>query len=188
MEQLKEQDARFIVHHEVTEDKLVHLDKGLRMIGFLSRGRQIVTALCLLSVLTFILAYFADGVLRVVSAAVGLLSFLLAACCLYSFFREGHYAKKEIKRQFANRAGKERACWEYRFYDQCYEVVGRHELSHVKYSYIGRVLNLSGMLVLVEKGNVVRYFMQKDLTKGDGEGLRRFLEEKCQRPVETVRI
>lgn len=188
MEQLKEQDARFIVHHEVTEDKLLHLEKGVRIIGFQSRGRRVVIALCLLSVFTFILAYVSDSVLRIVSAAIGLVSLLLAVCCLYSFFREWHYAKKEIKRQFANLAGREKACWEYRFYDQCYEVVGLHELSHVKYSYIGRVLNLSGMLVLVEKGNVVRYFMQKDLTKGDGEGLRQFLEKKCKRPVETVRV
>ena len=36
MELNREEDARFLVHHQVTEKKLLHLEKGVRKLGFQS--------------------------------------------------------------------------------------------------------------------------------------------------------
>ena len=39
MELRNEKDARFIIRHHVTEEKLLHLEKGVRKLGFQSGGR-----------------------------------------------------------------------------------------------------------------------------------------------------
>ena len=40
MELNREEDARFLVHHQVTEKKLLHLEKGVRKLGFQSGGNR----------------------------------------------------------------------------------------------------------------------------------------------------
>ena len=86
--------------------------------------------------------------------------------------RDRFDAKKTIHLQYE--AGKKdmNYDWEYRFFDDCYEVIGKNEASRVCYSNLGRILEFTGMLVLVEKGNVVRYFMEEDVEKGTAEELR----------------
>lgn len=42
MELNREEDARFLVHHQVTEKKLLHLEKGVRKLGFQSGGNRIL--------------------------------------------------------------------------------------------------------------------------------------------------
>lgn len=56
------------------------------------------------------------------------------------------------------------------------------------YSNLGRILEFTGMLVLVEKGNVVRYFMEEDVEKGTAEELREFLERKSGTKTEFVSV
>ena len=43
MELRNEKDARFIIRHHVTEKKLLHLEKGVRKLGFQSGGKRIMT-------------------------------------------------------------------------------------------------------------------------------------------------
>ena len=38
-----EKDARFIIRHHVTEEKLLHLEKGVRKLGFQSGGKRIMS-------------------------------------------------------------------------------------------------------------------------------------------------
>ena len=45
MELNKEENARFLVHHQVTEKKLLHLEKGVRKLGFQSGGNRILAGL-----------------------------------------------------------------------------------------------------------------------------------------------
>ena len=40
MELRNEKDARFIIRHHVTEEKLLHLEKGVRKLGFQSGGKR----------------------------------------------------------------------------------------------------------------------------------------------------
>lgn len=43
MELRNEEDARFIIRHHVTEEKLLHLEKGVRKLGFQSGGKRIMS-------------------------------------------------------------------------------------------------------------------------------------------------
>ncbi len=43
MELRNEKDARFIIQHHVTEEKLLHLEKGVRKLGFQSGGKRIMS-------------------------------------------------------------------------------------------------------------------------------------------------
>ena len=45
MELNKEENARFLVHHQVTEKKLLHLEKGVRKMAFQSGGNRILAGL-----------------------------------------------------------------------------------------------------------------------------------------------
>ena len=49
MELNREEDARFLVHHQVTEKKLLHLEKGVRKLGFQSGGNRILAGLLIYS-------------------------------------------------------------------------------------------------------------------------------------------
>ena len=78
--------------------------------------------------------------------------------------------------------------WEYRFYDDRYEVIGKNEKSRVKYDNVGRLIDMSGMYVIVERGNVVRYFMKDDAVQGNSTELAGFLTEKCHLPMEQLTV
>ena len=43
MELRNEKDSRFIIRHHVTEEKLLHLEKGVRKLGFQSGGKRIMS-------------------------------------------------------------------------------------------------------------------------------------------------
>ena len=47
---------------------------------------------------------------------------------------------------------------------------------------------MSGMYVLVERGNVVRYFMKDDAVQGNSAELAGFLTEKCHLPMEQIAV
>ena len=113
---------------------------------------------------------------------------MIFAAGVYSIFKAWFDAKKTIHLQYE--AGKKdmNYDWEYRFFDDCYEVIGKNEASRVCYSNLGRILEFTGMLVLVEKGNVVRYFMEADVEKGTGEELKTFLERKSGTKIEFVSV
>ena len=51
-----------------------------------------------------------------------------------------------------------------------------------------RQIDMSGMYVLVERGNVVRYFMKDDAVQGNSAELAGFLTEKCHLPMEQITV
>ena len=189
MELRNEKEAKYIVHHQVTEKKLLHLEKGVRKIGFMTGGNRIVTALGGLCVICLLVSVAFDGVVAGAARMVGLLSALGVFLCLYSLWSGWRAVKKDIHIQYENGKRIEgNYDWEYRFYENCYEVVGKNEISHVLYSHIARLIEFSGMLVIVENGNVVRYFMKDDVVLGDAGSLAAFLEGRSKVRMEFIKV
>lgn len=189
MELRNEKEAKYIVHHQVTEKKLLHLEKGVRKIGFMTGGIRIVTALGGLCVICLLVSAAFDGVVAGAARMVGLLSALGVFLCLYSLWSGWHAVKKDIHIQYENGKRIEgNYDWKYRFYENCYEVIGKNEISHVLYSHIARLIEFSGMLVIVENGNVVRYFMKDDVVLGDAGSLAAFLEGRSGVRMEFVKV
>ena len=184
----KEENARFLVHHQVTEKKILHLEKGVRKLGFQSGGNKILTGLLAASGIGLAVGFIFDGMVARTFSAIAVVLLLIFAAGVYSIFKAWFDAKRTIHLQYE--AGKKdmNYGWEYRFYDDCYEAVGKNEASRVCYSNLGRILEFTGMLVLVEKGNVVRYFMEEDVEKGTAEELKAFLERKSGAKIEFVSV
>ena len=188
MELRREDDAKFIVHHQVTEKKLLHLEKGVRKLGFQSGGKRIMTSFLGLAVVCLLLKGFFDGALSIILAAVGgamILAFLAGA---YALIKAWNDAKNEIKLKYKANKKEFDFQWEYRFHEDCYELVGKNERSRVDYNNIGRLIDMGGMFVMVEKGNVVRYFMREDVIKGDASELAALLERKCDMQFEHIAV
>lgn len=188
MELNKEKDARFLVHHQVTEEKLLHLERGVRKLGFNSGGKRILGGLLAIAIVSLIVSAVFGGMIARTFSIIAIVSFLAFAAGVYSVFKAWYDAKKEIHIQYE--AGKKdlNYTWEYRFFENCYEVIGKNEASRVQYSNLGRLLEFSGMLVLVERGNVVRYFMKEDVEKGTADDLAAFLERKSGTKLEFVSV
>lgn len=188
MELRKEENAKFIVHNQVTEEKLLHLEKGVRILGFQSGGKKIMTAFFALAAGCLLLKGFFEGTIASILASVGGAMFLAFLAGAYALIRGWTDAKHEIKLKFEANKKEFDFEWEYRFHEECYEIIGKNERSRVDYGNIGRLIDMSGMFVLVEKGNVVRYFMKNDLEKGDDGELAGFLERKSGMQIEHVSV
>lgn len=188
MEHLQESSARFIVKHQITEENRLKLEKAVRKVGFQYSGRRMFTALFGLGILTLVIALLLTGTMRYAVASISAICLFGCAACVFILMRSWLQAKKEIHRQFAGDKELADAVWEYRFFDSCYEAIGKHEWSQVRYSHIVRMMDCSGLYVLVEKGNVVRYFDRNAITKGDADALADFLRGKCRAPLERIRV
>lgn len=188
MELKNENEIRFLAKCQVTEEKLLHMEKGVRKLGFRSGGNKLLGGLILFAILCFAIgAQFAGLAGIILKAAGGLLGLAFLAGA-YSILKSWTDAKRQIHLQYE--AGKQdmEYAWEYRFYEDCYEVLGKNEIARVRYSNLGRLLEFSGMLLLVERGNVVRYFMKKDVIKGNADDLVTFLERKSRTKLEFVSV
>lgn len=184
----RDEDARFVVHHQVTEKKLLHLEKGVRKLGFQSGGNRIMAAFLGLAVCCLVISRVLSGFAANLVGAIGALMFMAFLAGLYALWRGWSDAKRDIKIQFEAGKDKFNFQWEYRFFDDCYEAIGKNEKTSADYSNIQRLIEMSGMLVLVEKGNLVRYFMKSDVEKGTGEELAEFLERKSGAKLEFVSV
>lgn len=105
----------------------------------------------------------------IVGGTIGDALMMIGILCAMGFLFGGYAllkgwmdAKKQIHLQFEAGKMDDNYQWEYRFYDDGYEVIGKNEKSRVKYDNVGRLIDMSGMYVIVERGNVVRYFMKDD--------------------------
>lgn len=127
MELNREEDARFLVHHQVTEKKLLHLEKGVRKLGFQSGGNRILAGLLMASVMGMAVGLVFDGMVARTFSAIAVVLFLIFAAGVYSIFKAWFDAKKTIHLQYE--AGKKdmNYDWEYRFLTNCYEVIGKNE-------------------------------------------------------------
>lgn len=188
MERMNENDALFTVRHRTTQDKLLKLEKGVRKVGFESSGRKFMLTLMVVAVCSLIGALFAGGVFKGVLTAVGGISFIAVVFCFYTLINGWFTAKREIRQKMESEEGSDQYEWEYFFYDKCYEAVGKNETARINYEYLGRLMDFSGLLVLVERGNVVRFFMKDDVADGKGDELAEFLEKKSRLRIEPVRV
>lgn len=182
------EDARFVVPHQVTEKKLLHLEKGVRKLGFQSGGNRIMTVFLGLAVFCLLLSRILGGIAAGIAGAFGAFMLLAFLAGVYALWRGWTDAKREIKQQVQSGEEDFDFRWEYRFFEDCYEAIGKDEKISADYSNIQRLIDMSGMLVLVEKGNQVRYFMKDDTEKGDGRELAGFLERKSGTKLEFVSV
>ncbi|MFR5727495.1 MAG: hypothetical protein ACLUEJ_13710 [Clostridium sp.] len=77
MELNREEDARFLVHHQVTEKKLLHLEKGVRKLGFQSGGNRILAGLLMASVMGLAIGLVFDGMVARTFSAIAVVLFLI---------------------------------------------------------------------------------------------------------------
>ena len=188
MELQKKKDALFMVHHQVTEKKLLHLERGVRKLGFATGGKKILLMLLGLSAVCTLAVGVLDGIAARIVMALDIICVLALAAGVYSLLRTWFDAKKNIHIQYETGKNNGNYDWEYRFYENCYEVIGKNEAARVQYSNLGRLLEFTGMLVLVEKGNIIRYFMKEDIEKGSGDDFVTFLERKSGIRLELVSV
>jgi len=188
MELRNEKDARFIVRHHVTEEKLLHLEKGVRKLGFRSGGKRIMSIFLGLFLLCMAAKFLVGGTLGDALMMIGILCGMGFVFGAYALIKGWLDAKKQIHLQFEAGKMEDNYQWEYRFYEDGYEVLGKNERSRVRYENVGRLIDMSGMYVLVERGNVVRYFMKNDTVQGAPEELGAFLTGKCKLPMEQITV
>ena len=138
MELRNEKDARFIIRHHVTEEKLLHLEKGVR--NLVSSPAE--NASCRSFWGVFLLCMAAKAI---VGGTIGDALMMIGILCAMGFLFGGYAllkgwmdAKKQIHLQFEAGKMDDNYQWEYRFYDDGYEVVGKNEKSRVKYDNVGR--------------------------------------------------
>ena len=188
MELRNEKDARFIIRHHVTEEKLLHLEKGVRKLGFQSGGKRIMAIFLGLFLLCMAAKMIIGGTIGDALMMIGILCAMGFVFGTYALLKGWLDAKKQIHLQFEAGRMEDNYQWEYRFYEDGYEVIGKNEKSRVQYKNVGRLIDMSGMYVLVERGNVVRYFMKDDAVQGNSAELAGFLTEKCHLPMERITV
>jgi len=159
MELRNEKDARFIIRHHVTEEKLLHLEKGVRKLGFQSGGKRIMSIFLGLFLLCMAAKVVIGGTIGDALMMIGILCAMGFVFGMYALLKGWLDAKKQIHLQFE--AGKKN---------------------------VGRLIDMSGMYVIVERGNVVRYFMKDDAVQGNSAELAGFLTEKCHLPMEQITV
>ncbi|MBQ6834835.1 MAG: hypothetical protein IJO55_10545 [Lachnospiraceae bacterium] len=188
MELKREGAAKFVVQQKFTEKKLLHLEKGIRTVGFKSGGKQMLTTFFVASLICVLLKILIKGFVGNIFATLGAIAFMAFISSGYALFRGWQDAKKQVHEQIKNGEIDLDTVWEYRFHDDCYEIIGKHEMSMVKYENVTRLLDMSGMLVLVEKGSPARYFMKKEVVRGGEDRISEFLERKCKVTMEKVTV
>ena len=178
MELQREEEVRFEACHLVSEKSLIHLEKGVRKLGFESGGKRMMHIFLGLALICLAARFLFQGVVGDALMVIGTLCTIVYGFGIYILLKAWHDAKKQIHLQFVggNLEGKSR--WTYRFGEDFYEVLGKSEKSRVSYQNVCRLIDLSGMYVLVERGNVVRYFYSQDIQKGSPEELLGFLQKK----------
>jgi len=188
MEFNSEEDVKFLVHHQTTEKELFHLEKGMRTLGMRSGGDRILGWVSVFAIFCMVVGRHPDSLFGILFLGLGILCFVVFFVRLYSFFKKRQEAKRQVHLQFEAGGRNGNHTWEYRFYETCYEAIGRNGVTRRQYSDLGRLLEFTGMLVLVERGNLVRYFVEEDVENGTAEELMDFLEERTGLRFEFVPV
>ena len=127
MELRNEKDARFIIRHHVTEEKLLHLEKGVRKLGFQSGGKWIMTIFLGLFLLCMAAKVVIGGTIGDALMMIGILCAMGFVFGIYALVKGWLDAKKQIHLQFEAGRMEDNYQWEYRFYEDGYEVIGKNE-------------------------------------------------------------
>ena len=116
MELRNEKDARFIIRHHVTEEKLLHLEKGVRKLGFQSGGKRIMTIFLGLFLLCMAAKVVIGGTIGDALMMIGILCAMGFVFGIYALVKGWLDAKKQIHLQFEAGRMDDNYQWEYRFY------------------------------------------------------------------------
>ena len=100
MELRNEKDARFIIRHHVTEEKLLHLEKGVRKLGFQSGGKRIMTIFLGLFLLCMAAKVVIGGTIGDALMMIGILCAMGFVFGIYALVKGWLDAKKQIHLQF----------------------------------------------------------------------------------------
>ena len=116
MELRNEKDARFIIRHHVTEEKLLHLEKGVRKLGFQSGGKRIMSIFLGLFLLCMAAKVVIGGTIGDALMMIGILCAMGFVFGTYALLKGWLDAKKQIHLQFEAGRMEDNYQWEYRFY------------------------------------------------------------------------
>ena len=187
MELIKD-DAQFVVCHHVTEDDLQRLEKGTRLLGMRGSGRKILSVFLAIGIISLAVKGFFEGIAMMILSALGGATLLISFAGFYVITKGWFDSKQDIKRKYNDNRADYKMEREYHFYDEYYELISEYEYARMEYKNIGRMLDMSGMYVLLEKGDVIRFFNKADVKKGGAEELAAFLERKCETKMEYVSL
>lgn len=187
MELVKE-EALYVVQHKVTEEKLLRLEKGTRILSFQAGGKKVLMLSFGITVVSMVLKSIFTGKLSMVFAALGAAMLLVFMAAAYVLIKGWSGAKRDIKAKYRENKAEYDKEWEYRFHEDCYEIIGEYERKRLEYENIGRMIDMSGMVVMLEKGDVIRTFMKDDVKKGAAAELCSFLERKSGTTMEHVSV
>ncbi len=187
METAKE-DALFLVRHYVTEEILKRLENGTRLLGMKGSGRKILTGFLVIGIFSLAVKGFFEGMAAMIFSALGGAMLLISFAGFYVITKGWADSKADIKRKYKDNQADYEMEREYHFYEDYYEIVSEFEYARLEYKNIGRMLDMSGMIVLLEKGDVIRFFMKEDVKEGDAGELAAFLERKSETKMEFVSV
>ena len=186
--ELVKDDAQFVVRHHVTEDDLQRLEKGTRLLGMRGSGRKVLSVFFVIGMISLAVKGFFEGIAMMILSALGGATLLISFAGFYVITKGWFDSKQDIKRKYNDNRADYKMEKEYHFYDEYYELISEYEYARMEYKNIGRMLDMSGMYVLLEKGDVIRFFNKVDVKKGGAEELAAFLERKCETKMEYVSL
>ncbi len=184
----RREDALYTVQYRVKEDMLLRLERGTRVLGFQGGAKKFLSIFGVIAILCLAAKLFVDGTAQVIVSAIAGSAALVVIAGTYALAKGWAGTKRDIKKKYNENKMEYQQEKECLFFEDHYEVIGTYDHSRLEYENIGRMLDMSGMMVLLEKGDIVRFFMTSDIKKGDAAELAAFLERKSGTTLEHVSV
>lgn len=186
--ELAREDALYVVNASVTEAKLLRLERGTRVLGFQNGAKKILSVFGVIALICLAVKGLFEGMAALLLAAIGGAMLLIFMAGIYALAKGWAGTKSDIKKKYNENKAEYQQEKEFLFFEDHYEVVGEFEHSRLEYKNIGRMLDMSGMLVFLEKGDVVRFFTKEEVKKGNATELAGFLERMSETKMEYVSV
>lgn len=186
--ELVREDAQFVVRHHVTEENLQRLEKGTRLLSTSGSGRKFLTIFLVIALISLAVKGLFDGIPAMLLSALGGATLLISFAGFYVMTKGWMDSKQDMKQKYKDNQADYETEREYHFCESYYEMISEYECARLEYKNIGRMIDMSGMLVLLEKGDVIRFFMKSDVKEGDADEFVAFLERKCETKMEFVSV
>ena len=186
--ELAREDALFMVRCRVTEEKLLRLERGTRVLGFQNGAKKVLSIFGVIALICLVVKGLFEGMAALILSAIGGAMLLIFVAGSYAIGKGWAGTKRDIKKKYNENKAEYQKEKEFHFFEDHYEVVGEFEHSRLEYNNIGRMLDMSGMIVFLEKGDVVRFFMKDDVKKGNATELAGFLERMSETKMEYVSV
>lgn len=186
--ELAREEALYEVCCCVTEEKLLRLERGTRTLSFQNGAKKILSVFGGIALVCLVLKVFFEGTISMVFAAIGGAMLLGFMAGMYALAKGWVGTKRDVKKKYNENKAEYQKEMEFLFFEDHYEIVSESEHSKLDYTNIGRMLDMSGMLVFLEKGDIVRFFMNEEVKKGNAKELADFLERKSETKLECVSV